>query len=174
MDRNVKLMLGISALILVMLVVWGIGDVLKVSTDKKGSELESGEASPNITDSGLQKSLTDYGSAANAPQGTKAKAEIQKRKHSYYFPKRRKAEDRAVRSDPEADQSQEKETDRYVGMTPDTQEFDAQPDMHEGPSMGIEDTETDPRADTHEEPGLHTHEEEHSQGALHTDEEPQI
>ncbi len=167
MDRNVKLMLAVASLILVMLVVWGVRDILKVSTDKKGSDLESGGASANITDSRLQKSLTDYGSAANAPLGTKAKAGIQRRKHSYYFPKKRKAEDKVVRSSPKADQSQEKETDRYVEMTPDTQEFDAQPDMHEGPLMGIEDTETHPQQSSH------THEEPHTQVGPHTHEEPQ-
>jgi len=90
MGRNFKFTVIAAALILLVVIVWGIADSLKFIRDNKISAEGKGGGISAIRDSLGRSPGTEgqYSSPAHAPLGIKAKVKTKKRKHSYYFPKR--------------------------------------------------------------------------------------
>ncbi|MCP4650040.1 MAG: hypothetical protein GY853_08195 [PVC group bacterium] len=87
MDKKVKSILIAAALVLVVIVIFGVSNTMQ-RVSQKTQILKDQKPGDQVTDKKpVRIYKTNYGSPSKAPLGTRAQAPIQRAKHSYYFPK---------------------------------------------------------------------------------------
>jgi len=88
MDKNLKFTLFSAALIVFVIIAWGIYDSLKINIDDKASTIAYKNSQGKIGAEGFKKAPSADISAQARGRSVKAKIEI--KKHRYYFPNQKK------------------------------------------------------------------------------------